>query len=194
MGAGSWRPMRYRPSTTTSPVASGSPYWSGMWRIRLPSGCSGSAAKAFSGSVTGSRTSYSTTMAAAASLAVSGWSAATAAIGSPWWRTRSDAKTGRSTTRRPYVVSPGMSSCVMTVRTPVISTAAEVSMDRIRACGCGERRTAAQSRPSAQRSAAYGKVPSVLARASAGAARRRGRARAARCRGPRPSGRCPSGW
>ena len=41
-------------------------------------------------------------------------------------------------------------------------------MDTMRACGCGERRTAAHSRPSAHRSAAYGKVPSVLARASAG--------------------------
>ncbi|CAO0832796.1 hypothetical protein SMICM17S_01009 [Streptomyces microflavus] len=84
-----------------SPVASASPYRRGMCRIRLPSGCRGSAANAFSGSVTGSSTSYSTAMAAAASRAVSGWSAATAAIGSPWWRTSSEAKTGRSTTRRP---------------------------------------------------------------------------------------------
>ena len=38
----------------------------------------------------------------------------------------------------------------------------------MRACGCGERSTAAHSRPSAHRSAAYGKVPSVLAAASAG--------------------------
>ncbi len=167
MGAGSWRPMRYRPSTTSSPAASGSPWRSGMWRIRLPSGCSGSASKACSGSITGSSTSYSTMTAAAAIRAVSGWSAATAAMASPWWRTTSEAKTGRSDRPRSYTGVPGTSSWVTTACTPGISRAWVVSMDAIRACGCGERSTAAHSRPSAHRSAAYGKVPSVWARVSA---------------------------
>lgn len=135
-----------------------------MCRMRLPSGCSGSASKASWGSVTASRISYSTAIAAAASRAVSGCSAATAAIGSPWWRTSSLANTGRSAVPRPCPASPGTSSCVTTTRTPGISTACRVSMDRIRARGCGERSTAAHSSPSAHRSAAYGKVPSVFSR------------------------------
>ena len=150
--------------------------------MRLPSGCNGSASKASWGSVTASWISYSTAMAAAASRAVSGWSAATAAIGSPWWRTSSLAKTGRSAVPRPCPASPGTSSCVTTTRTPGISTACLVSIDRIRARGCGERSTAAHSSPSAHRSAAYGKVPSVLADASAG-----GRET------PRPCAGCSSG-
>lgn len=47
-------------------------------------GVQGSASNACSGSVTGSSVSYSTMTAAAAMRAVSGWSAATAAMGSPW--------------------------------------------------------------------------------------------------------------
>lgn len=68
---------------------------------------------------------------------------------------------------RPYVAAPGTSAAVTTARTPAMAVAALVSTETMRACGCGERRIAAQSSPSAHRSEAYGKVPSVFALASA---------------------------
>ena len=61
----------------------GSPCSMCTCRSRLPDGCSGSASSAFSGSVIGGRLE-STSIRAAARRAVSGWSAATIAIGSPW--------------------------------------------------------------------------------------------------------------
>jgi hypothetical protein len=79
-------PTSYSPVTTTSPSAPGSPCSMCTWRSRFPLGCSfgvaGSSAR--SGSVSASSTSYSTSIRAAAARAVSGWSAATMAIGSPW--------------------------------------------------------------------------------------------------------------
>jgi hypothetical protein len=54
-----------------------------------------------SASVSGSRTSYSTPIASAARRAVSGWSAATIATGSPWKRTWFIASTGWSATSIP---------------------------------------------------------------------------------------------
>ena len=74
--------------------------------------------------------------------AVSGWSAATAATGSPMYRTTSLAKTGWSWLIRPYVAFPGTSLAVMTAWTPAMRSAPETSMDRIRAEGWGLRNVA----------------------------------------------------
>ncbi|CAM5728421.1 hypothetical protein SGLAM104S_09480 [Streptomyces glaucescens] len=87
--------------------------------------------------------------AAAAIRAVSGWSAATAAMGSPWWRTTSEANTGRSALPRPYSGLPGTSSWVTTARTPGIARACVVSMEVIlaRAAGRAARPPRAGPRP-----------------------------------------------
>ena len=73
------------------------------WRNTLPSGWMGATmpAMAASGSVSGASSSYSTTMASRARRHVSGWSAATAATGSPTKRTTSVANTGWSWLMRP---------------------------------------------------------------------------------------------
>jgi hypothetical protein len=78
-------PISYVPSTTTGPVAAPSPRTMRWWRSTLPLGWIGWCvpAMASSGSTSGASTSYSTTMAASARRHVSGWSAATAATGSP---------------------------------------------------------------------------------------------------------------
>jgi hypothetical protein len=54
-------------------------------------------------------------------------------MGSPMYRTNSDAKTGWSAEIKPYVALPGTSCAVMTAETPLMRSAAVVSMERIRA-------------------------------------------------------------
>ena len=84
--------------------------------------------------------------------AASGSSAATSAIGSPWCRTRSMASTGWSGSTLPMSFSPGTSSCVRTARTPRAARAADVSIPRMRADGCGLRSVTPNSIPSTRRS------------------------------------------
>ncbi len=79
-----------------SAAEAGSPLRIFRCRTRLPwgwtAGAPGSSAR--TGSVTGSSTSYSTMIFPAASLAISGWSAATRATGSPAYLTTPAASTG----------------------------------------------------------------------------------------------------
>ena len=88
-----------------------------------------------SGSVRGGNISYVISIAASARRHVSGWSAATAAIGSPMYRTTSKANTGWSSLMSPYVNCPGTSEAVMMASTPVTFHAFDKSMETIRACG-----------------------------------------------------------
>ena len=90
--------------------------------------------------ITGSRTSYSTEIASHAAAAISSSMAATAAIGSPTYRTFSCSRARSScvTGRMPNLM--GRSTPVITACTPGIRRAAEVSTDRMRACGWGLRR------------------------------------------------------
>ena len=79
-------PTSYVPVTTTGAVASGLPWLIRRWRSVLPDRCSCGASGfiAASASVSGGSTSYSTLIAFTARRAVSGSSAATIAIASPW--------------------------------------------------------------------------------------------------------------
>src|SRR6266851_7805229 len=72
------------------------------------------------------------------------------------------ASTGWSWTSSPNVFFPGTSAWVSTARTPGASTAADVSIDTIRACGWGLRRVAPHIIPSRRRSLAYSKSPVTL--------------------------------
>ena len=86
-------------ATTTGAAVIGPPRRTGISRTRLPVGCDGcsngvSGSSARRGSVSAGSTSYSTAITAAARRAVSGWSAATSATGSPWYRTTSSANAG----------------------------------------------------------------------------------------------------
>jgi hypothetical protein len=83
-----------------------------------------------------------------AARASSGSSAATIATASPANRTTSMASTGWSWTSRPKVFFPGTSAWVNTALTPGASSAADVSIDTIRAEGCGLRSVAPHSIPS----------------------------------------------
>ena len=98
------------------------------------------ASSAASIDITGSSTSYSTTIASHAAAAISSSVAATAAIGSPTYRafSCSSARSSWVTGRMPNLI--GRSAPVITARTPGTRRAAEVSMDTMRACGCGLRR------------------------------------------------------
>jgi hypothetical protein len=109
---------------------------------------------ASSGSKTAGTSSYSTRMRCAASSAISRLSAATAATFSPMKRTLSRARTGMSRMLRPTRTSGGRSLPTSTAWTPGTSRAARVSVERIRACGSGLRRTAPNSIPGRDRSAA----------------------------------------
>ncbi len=90
--------------------------------------------------ITGSSTPYSTAMASQAAAAISSSVAATAAMGSPTYRTFScsSARSSCVTGRMPNFT--GRSAPVITDITPGIRFAAEVSIERMRACGCGLRR------------------------------------------------------
>src|SRR5919204_215037 len=101
-------------------------------------------------------------MAAQARWAISGWSAATAAIGSPWKRMTSLANTGWSWCSRPYVGLPGTSSAVTTALTPCIRRAGSMSTERMRAAGCGLRRVRPHSMPSIHRSEEKANWPFTL--------------------------------
>ena len=118
-----------------------------------------SGVSACSASVTGSSTSKSTAIRSAAWRAVSGWSAATIASGSPLKRTSLHASTGWSACSSPYVLRPGTSACVSTACTPGSAAAALVSSERIRARGCGLRSVAPQSMPSMPMSDEYSNSP-----------------------------------
>src|SRR5713226_3883750 len=69
------------------------------------------------------------------------------------------ASTGWSCTSSPKVFLPGTSTWVSTAHTPGASTAADVSIETIRACGCGLRSVAPHSIPSRRRSLAYSNSP-----------------------------------
>src|SRR3989337_3719083 len=84
------------------------------------------------------------------------------ASASPWYRTRSQARTGWSGISIPYTLRPGTSSCVSTAYTPGIASASEVSRDQVLACGCGLLKVAPQSMPSIQRSEEYSNSPVTL--------------------------------
>ena len=73
---------------------------------------------------------------------------------------------GWSCTNTPKPSSPGTSSHVITPSTPGICSASHVSIDTIRACGCGERSTAMCSMPGITMSPAYLNAPDTLLGAS----------------------------
>lgn len=70
--------------------------WAKWWSVRFSWTRIASGAVAEASSVTTGSSRYSTLIFAAARRAVSGWSAATMATGSPWWRTLPWARTGVS--------------------------------------------------------------------------------------------------
>src|SRR5256884_220827 len=72
------------------------------------------------------------------------------------------ASTGWSCASRPKVVLPGTSAWVSTGRTPGAVSAAVVSIETIRAWGCGLRSVAPHSIPSRWRSLAYSNSPFTL--------------------------------
>ncbi len=111
------------------------------------------------GSVIAGSGSYVTAMSLHASRAVRASSAATSAIGSPMKRTFVRASGYWSLFMSPKSSSFGRSSCVSTARTPGSARALVVSIDRIRACGCGLRSVAPCSIPCRQRSLAYSNSP-----------------------------------
>ena len=74
---------------------------------------------------------------------------------------------------------PGTSSAVSTAWTPGIASAGDVSIDTMRAYGCGDRSVAPHTAPSIGRSDEKANVPATLAtRRDAPASRRSGRSRA----------------
>src|SRR6188508_2613015 len=60
-------------------------------------------------------------------------------------------------------MEPGTSAAVTTASTPEIFHAADTSIDRIRAYGCGDRNVAPHRQPSAERSEENANVPWTLA-------------------------------
>ena len=62
----------------------------------------------------------------------------------------------------PVRLPPGTSACVSTACTPGIVSAAEMSIERMRACACGLRSVWPQSIPAAERSLAYANSPVVF--------------------------------
>src|SRR5918998_2838734 len=74
----------------------------------------------------------------------------------------SQASTGWSGISIPQTLRPGTSPWVRTARTPDIASASEVSMDQIRARGCGLLRVAPHNMPSIHRSEEYSNSPLTL--------------------------------
>src|SRR5437868_8787045 len=72
------------------------------------------------------------------------------------------ASTGWSCTSSPKVFLPGTSACVRTARTPGAAVTAAISIDTMRAWGCGLRSVAPCSIPSRRRSLAYSNSPLTL--------------------------------
>src|SRR5258706_1468588 len=116
-----------------------------------------------SGSVTWGSCSKSILIASIASAAISSLSAATARIGSPTKNTASLARIGGCGGG-----NCGTSSAVRMPSTPLILSAADVSMRRILACGIGLVRDLQNTMPSARKSSAYLARPVTLAVTSTG--------------------------
>src|SRR5512132_726213 len=66
----------------------------------------------------------------------------------------------------PIIFSPGISFAVRTAKTPGCLRAPAVLMARIRACGCGLRRTLTKTMPGKENSSPYLASPKTLLRAS----------------------------
>ena len=105
------------------------------------------AAAASRGSKTPGASTISSTMAAAASRALRGVSATTAAIGWPMKCTSPSASSGSSRTIPPIWLSPGISAAVKRHATPSIPAAAEVSRREMRPCATGDASTATCRHP-----------------------------------------------
>jgi hypothetical protein len=121
---------------------------------------------ASSGSRIASSTSYSTWIRRIASLAVSSSTAATAATASPMWRTRSVASACSSGVHTMIPYGVGISAPVTTACTPSIDSASDVSIETIRAWGCGDRRIFPCSIPGRTMSSVYCARPVLFARPS----------------------------
>ncbi len=109
---------------------------------------------ALSGSIEAGSTWYSTLMRSRASSAIDSSSAATAATGWPMNTARSMARTACARVGA-FFFRCGMSFAVSTARTPGSALAALTSIETIRACACGLRRSLAWSRPLGWMSATY---------------------------------------
>src|SRR6266851_2574899 len=123
-------------------------------------------ARASSGSEIVVRISYSTSIKSSASKAVSSSRAMTAATGSPTCRTRSTHRACSSwlTGRIPYCI--GTSFPVSTKYTPGCAAARDVSIFRMRACGCGDRSSLQCAMRGKKMSSANRVWPVTFARAS----------------------------
>ena len=134
----------------------------------------GAGLRASSTSITQGSTSYSTSISFTAAAAIAWVVAATAATGWPGNSALSRAITLRDIQRMSWMpsitdLSIGNSTrslAVMTAFTPGSAAAFEVSIDLIRACGCGLRSTLPQIMPGIWVSAAYAARPVTLSRPS----------------------------